>query len=56
MKFFKKNKKEDLPFKRTFKDGDSWRRFKKVVDKNSVQVEKDFRANHGGGCPSPFKE
>jgi hypothetical protein len=40
-----------LPFKRTFKDGDSWWRFQKVLDENSVKVEQMLRGNHGGGCP-----
>jgi hypothetical protein len=47
---------KELPFKRTFKDGDSWWRFQKVLDENSVKVEQMLRGNHGGGCPSPFKE
>lgn len=49
----KKNFEEDLPFKRTFEDGESFARFKQVLDENSAQVERDFRANHGGGCPAP---
>lgn len=52
----KNNKKEELPFKRTFKNGDPWRRFQKVLDENSAQVERMVRGNHRGGCPSPFKE
>jgi hypothetical protein len=52
----KKNSKQDLPFNRTFKDGKSFARFNQVLDENSAKVEQMLRGNHGGGCPSPFKE
>lgn len=58
-KFFKKKRKKasaELPFKRTFRDGESFTRFKQVLDENSVKVEQMLRGNHGGGCPSPFGE
>jgi hypothetical protein len=52
----KKNSKESLSFKRTFKDGRSYQRWHEVLDENTIQTEKDYRGSFGGGCSSPFKE
>lgn len=49
----KKKASQDLPFERTFKDGESYQRYHEVLVNNANKTAQLLRGNHGGGFPCP---